>query len=102
MFIDTSKASSTSFLDCLNRYEEEQFNRRAFASLKTQLKQLRVSNLSHLSLANITPKEVTQYRNDRMATGIKAVSCIRDLGMLHALFEHIQKEWHITLPQGTP
>jgi site-specific recombinase XerD len=96
------EASNTSFLYCLNRYEEEQSNRRAFASLKTQLKQLRASNLSHLSLADIIPKLLSQYRDDRMATGISAASCIRDLGMLHHLFEHIQKEWQINLPQGNP
>jgi len=104
LFTDVSEASQAMFVDCLDRYEEEQEaqGRKSIASLKSQIRMLKQSNLSHLSLINVTAKEVTGYRNARMASGLKAASVIKDITMLSAFFNHVQKEWHITLPKGNP
>lgn len=104
VFIDTVTASETSFSSCLDRYEQEQkdFGRRSFTQLKSQLNLIRKSNLAHLSISNVTPQEISKYRDARMATGIKAATCIKDIGLLHTIFETIQKDWSITLPKGNP
>jgi len=103
-FVDTATASSTSFAECLDRYEGEQkkAGRRSFTQLKSQLNLIRRSDLVKLSLANVTPAEIAKYQEARMATGIKTSTYIKDHGLLHAIFEVVQKNWHITLSKGNP
>mgnify|MGYP000423821334 CR=1 FL=1 len=103
VFSDDSEASNTKFLDCLDRYEQEQEDqgRRSIVKLRSQLNLIRKSDLAHLTLANVTPKEITKYKLRRLET-VKASTCIKDLTMLHAMFDCIQKEWHIVLPKGNP
>jgi integrase len=103
-FVDTETASTTSFADCLDRYESEQeaAGRRSIRQLKSQLNLIRQSGLIGLSLANVTPIEIVKYKDARMATGIKAATYIKDHNLLHAIFEVIQRGWAISLPKGNP
>lgn len=103
-FVDTQTAASTSFEDCLLRYEQEQetAGRRSMVQLRSQLNLIRRSDLIHLSLANVSPQDIVKYKDARMATGIKAATCIKDINLLHTIFEVIQKSWAITLPRGNP
>jgi len=104
LFTDTSEASQALFSECLDRYEKEQEaqGRRSIASLKSQIRMLKQSNLSSLSLINVTPKAITEYREGRLAGGLKASTVIKDMTMLSAFFNHVQREWHIALPKGNP
>lgn len=104
LFTDTSEASQAMFSEYLDKYQSEQEaqGRRSIASLKSQIRMLKQSSLSSLSLINVTPKVITEYRNDRIAGGLKAATVIKDLTMLSAFFNHVQREWHITLPKGNP
>jgi len=57
LFTDTSEASQAMFSECLDKYEKEQEaqGRRSIASFKSQIRILKQSSLSSLSLINVTP-----------------------------------------------
>ena len=57
-FVDSATANSTSFADCLDRYEKEQTEagRRSLKQLKSQLNIIRKSDLVKLSLGNFIYK----------------------------------------------
>lgn len=103
-FVDTVTASSTTFADCLDRYEREQTQagRRSLKQLKSQLNIIRRSDLVTLSLINVGPAEVLKFKDERMATGIKTATYLKDHNLLHTIFETIQRGWGITLPKGNP
>jgi integrase len=103
-FVDTATASNLAFAECLDRYEEEQTQagRRSLKQLKSQLNIIRRSDLVKLSLANVAPADIVKFQKERMATGIKTATYIKDHNLLHALFEVIRKDWAITLPKGNP
>ncbi len=104
IFVDDTEAAKITLLSTLDRYEadQERLGRRSIRVLKSQLNLIRQSNLAPLTLNNVTPKAIIQFKQARMATGIKATTCIKDLKMLRAMFEYIQKEWSIALPKGNP
>lgn len=103
-FVDTTLASTTTFLDALDRYEEEQAaqGRRSIRQLKSQLKLLRASDLAKISILNIKPADINSFKRERMARGIKQATYTKDHNLLHRLFEVIQKDWGIELPRGNP
>ena len=103
-FVDTTTANSTSFAECLDRYEKEQTQagRRSLKQLKSQLNIVRRSDLVKLSLANVSPTEIAKFQKERMGTGIKTSTYIKDHNLLHTIFETIQRGWGITLPKGNP
>lgn len=103
-FVDTATANSTSFAECLDRYEKEQTQagRRSLKQLKSQLNILRRSDLVKLSLANVSRTEIAKFQKERMATGIKTATYIKDHNLLHTIFETIQRSWGIHLPKGNP
>lgn len=103
-YIDSSVASDTNFGDCLDKYEQEQTvaKRRSLRQLKSQLNLIRQSDLVKLSILNIKPPEIVKYKEQRMALGISSATYIKDHNLLHRLFEVIQKDWGIELPNGNP
>ena len=103
-FVDTATADSTSFAECLDDYEKEQTQagRRSLKQLKSQLQIIRRSDLVSLSLANVTPADIVKFQKQRMATGIKTATYIKDHNLLHTIFETIQRGWGIHLPKGNP
>jgi integrase len=58
--------------------------------------------LVKLSLGNVAPADIVKFKDERMSTGIKTATYIKDHNLLHALFEVIRKDWAITLPKGNP
>jgi len=103
-FVDTATANATSLAQCLDDYEEEQTQagRRSLKQLKSQLNIIRRSDLVKLSLANVTPSDIVKFQKQRMATGIKTATYIKDHNLLHTIFETIQRGWGIHLPKGNP
>ena len=103
-YIDSSVACDTNFGDCLDKYEQEQTvaKRRSLRQLKSQLNLIRQSDLVKLSILNIKPPEIVKYKEQRMARGITSATYIKDHNLLHRIFEVIQKDWGIELPNGNP
>jgi len=103
-FVDSATANSTSFADCLDRYEKEQTEagRRSLKQLKSQLNIIRKSDLVKLSLGNVNPVDIAKFQNQRTDSVIKTATYIKDHNLLHAIFETIQRSWGITLPKGNP
>jgi hypothetical protein len=83
-FVDTATASSITFAECLDRYEEEQTQagRRALKQLKSQLNIIRRSDLVKLSLANVAPTDIVKFQKERMDTGIKTSFTMTFLGII--------------------
>lgn len=52
-----------------------------------------------LTLARITPQTFTQHRDQRLRQ-VEAGTVIRELGLLHAIFEVARKEWDIPISEN--
>ena len=91
------KLRRTLVKDLINRYREEISKKKKGSSaegyrLNTLQKYLPIS----LSLAQVTSRQVAQYRDQRLDL-VKSSTVHRELGLLHHCFEVARKEWGIPL-----
>lgn len=124
VYLDTSKAESTSVSELLERYQREVITQRENYSSDPS----RIANLCRyfkdLPLINLTSECVATFRNDRLRCTIpedaskatqKAIerqnikekrvgpaSVTREMNILSAAVKHGMSEWGIFLPHGNP
>lgn len=100
--LDFTESSKTSFIEVLDRYLDAfETQARYPRKLRSQLKVFRDSNLASLSVKNVTPKAITQFRNERLKK-VSAASVVKDINKLSAIFNWLIKEEFMQLPQGNP
>jgi len=86
--------------DLLRRYLAEITpNKRGKASEAKRIEVFMREKWAALSLARITPQTFTQHR-DRRQRQVEAGTVIRELGLLHAVFEVARREWDIPLTEN--
>jgi integrase len=92
-FVSPREAERTTLGDILNRYSKEVSpTKRAAESEQALLKRLGTFRIAKLSLANLTPKAVASFRDDRLAK-VQASTTIRQLAVLRAVLNHARREW---------
>ena len=97
-FVSTREAESTTLGDLLRRYRESVTpSKRGAIEEAFRLKSLERSRMARLAVANVTPKVVADYRDERLK-GCCAGTVIRDLAVLSSIFNHARREWDIGVP----
>jgi integrase len=92
-FISRTSAEKTTFKEVLDLYMREVSPiHRSYETETIKLKAIQRHKIASLSLSNVTPKVIADYRDERLAT-CKANTVIRDLAALSSIFNHCIKEW---------
>jgi integrase len=93
VFVSIREAERTTLADLLDRYAKEVSpSKRSHDSEKALLKKLATFSIGRLSLANLTPKAVGNFRDERLAS-VQASTTIRQLAVLRAVINHARREW---------
>lgn len=93
VFVSIREAERTTLADLLDRYAKEVSpSKRSHDSEKALLKKLATFSIGKLSLANLTPKAIGNFRDERLAK-VQASTTIRQLAVLRAVINHARREW---------
>lgn len=83
--------------DLLRRYEENVTRHKKGAPFERQrIRAFRAQGWASKPLSTATPQVFSQYRDDRQQQ-VSAGTLIRELGLLHAIFEKARQEWGFPL-----
>lgn len=97
---DPARLERITVADLLTRYRDEVTpNKRGAASEKKRIEVFLREKWANLTLARIAPLAFTQHR-DRRLREVKPGTVIRELGLLHAVFEVASREWDIPLTEN--
>ncbi len=97
---DPSCLERMTVADLLRRYLAEITpNKRGRASEAKRIEVFLRENWANLCLARITPQTFTQHR-DKRKHQVEAGTVIRELGLLHAVFEVARREWDLPLAEN--
>jgi len=105
VFSNHTQCKELTFEAALDRYKLEVVPlKRGPEQFLSQIRiMLRSPCFKDLSIANITPRLISEHRDLRLKSKVTSPSTVRkDLAFLHRLFEVIRKDWHIDLPKGNP
>ncbi len=99
VFIDRADAQRMTLEDALKRYQQEVTPTKRAWTAKSETNRARrlTSELGKYSLAAITPDIVAQYRDKRLAEGLKNDTVRLELALLSHLFSTAIKEWRLGL-----
>ncbi|MFM0134897.1 tyrosine-type recombinase/integrase [Caballeronia grimmiae] len=96
-FVSRSEAEANTLEDVIERYIAEVMPTRKGAS--DEIPRLRAtcrSRLAKLSMAALTPKAISAYRDERLGQVMPA-TVIRELAYLSAIINHARREWDINV-----
>ena len=97
---DPSVLERTTVDDLLTRYQLEVTPRkRGCSSEHKRIDVFKRYDWTALSLALITPQVFSQYRDKRLRQ-VKPGTVIRELGLLHSIFEVARREWDLPLNEN--
>lgn len=97
---DPSRLERITVADLLTRYRDEVTSqKRGVASEAKRIEVFLREKWAGLTLARISPQAFTQHRDARLRQ-VKAGTVIRELGLLHAVFEVARREWDIPLQEN--
>lgn len=96
-FISRTEAEQTTFGEIIQRYMETITpKKRGCVDETIRLKATLRNRIAKLSMANLTPQAVADYRDERLQT-CKANTVIRDLAVISAIINHARREWGIII-----
>lgn len=113
VFVDRSELEKTFFKDLIDRYRKEVTpTKKGEKKELSKLKILDASKLASMTLANIKPGDIVDYRNERIKK-VSAATVIKEVNLLSGIFNTAISEWKIggltnpvqgvrRLPIGTP
>jgi len=97
VFVSLKEAERTTLSDVLLRYAQEVSpSKRSAANNIFKLGFLARQKIGKLSLANLTPKAIAQFRDDRLAT-VTAGTVLLDLATIRAVLNHARREWGMAI-----
>jgi len=99
VLVDTDEALRTSVGDLFARYREQVSSKKRGADVEQArlLAWERSHPLREYAVAHVKSHHVAQWRDERLQQ-VTPDTVIRELGLLHHIFEHAAKEWNIHLP----
>lgn len=113
VFVDRSELEKTCFSALIRRYREEVTpTKKGEKKELSKLKILEASKLASMTLANIKPGDIVDYRNERIKK-VSAATVIKEINLLSGIFNTAISEWKMSgltnpvesvrrLPVGTP
>jgi integrase len=94
-YVCTREAERTSFGELLRRYRETVTPmKRGAVEEAFRLKALERRRLAALSIVNVTPQVIADFRDERLRECC-ASTVIRDLAVLSSIFNHARREWSL-------
>jgi len=99
---DYRAAGRLSFSDALREYEEVHLSTSKHPKkLRSQLKVLGQSSLAGLSVKNVNPRSIAQFRDERLKQ-VSPASAVKDINKISAVFTWLINERFLQLPLGNP
>lgn len=96
-FVSRTEAEQTTFSEVIQRYMEAITpKKRGHVEETIRLKATLRHRIASMSMANLTPQVVADYRDDRLRT-CKANTVIRDLAVMSSIINHARREWGIVI-----
>jgi integrase len=96
-FASNGKAEKTTFGDVIRRYMSEITpGKRGCLEETIRLTATLRLRISKLSMANLTPQAMADYRDDRLKT-CQPATVVRDLAALSSIINHARREWSYTI-----
>lgn len=96
-FVSRTEAEQTTFGQVIQRYMETITpKKRGHVEETIRLTATLRHRIAKLSMANLTPQAIADYRDDRLST-CKANTVIRDLAVLSSIINHARREWGFAL-----
>lgn len=93
VFVDRSELERTHLKDLIDRYREEVTPTKKGARKElSKLKILAASHLGKMTLANIAPSDIVDYRNQRINV-VSAATVIKEVNLLSSIFSTAISEW---------
>ena len=100
---DRGEAERTTVNDLLNRYAREILPaKRGDASKVMPYIRALQAGLGEKSLAALSSRDVAEYRDARLSTGLKTQTVRHDLALLSRAIKQGMMEWGLALPAGNP
>lgn len=97
LFVSRAEAEKTTFGDIIQRYMDTITpKKRGHVDETIRLKATLRHRIARMSMANLTPQTVANYRDDRLRT-CKASTVIRDLAVMSSIINHARREWGIII-----
>jgi len=101
VFVSTAEAEQTTLEELFERYEDEVLpSKKSHRRIKSSIKTIN-DYLGSYTLAALTPKVISAYRNERLKD-VKGDTVRKDLLLISRTLKHAQQEWEIYLPRGNP
>lgn len=96
-FVSRTEAEQTTFGEVIQRYMETITpKKRGHVEETIRLTATLRHRIAKLSMANLTPQAIADFRDDRLST-CKANTVIRDLAVLSSIINHARREWGFAL-----
>lgn len=96
-FVSHTEAEQTTFGEIIQRYMETITpKKRGHVEETIRLKATLRHRIASMSMANLTPQAVADYRDDRLRT-CKANTVIRDLAVMSSIIHHARRKWGIVI-----
>lgn len=96
-FVSRTEAEQTTFGEVIQRYLETITpKKRGHVEETIRLKATLRHRIANMSMANLTPQVVANYRDDRLCA-CKANTVIRDLAVMSSIINHARREWGIVI-----
>jgi integrase len=100
---DRGEAERTTVNDLLDRYAREILpTKRGDASKVMPCIRALQAGIGEKSLAALSARDVAEYRDARLSTGLKTQTVRHDLALLSRAIKQGMMEWGIALPAGNP
>lgn len=98
VFVSLKEAERTTLKDVLLRYADEVSpgKRSGGKDNIAKLKFLARQRIASLSLANLTPKAVAQFRDERLAA-VSPGTVLLDLATIRSVLNHARREWSMAI-----
>ncbi|BEV06941.1 site-specific integrase [Methylophilus sp. DW102] len=97
VYVSRSPAEQISFSEILDLYMKEVSpTHKGYLTEIAKLKAVQRLRMGQMMLANVTPKVMAEYRDERLKT-CKANTVIRDLAALSSVFNYCIKEWRYAI-----
>ncbi|MBN6741694.1 site-specific integrase [Acidithiobacillus sp. MC6.1] len=102
VFVQRTEAENTTLADLLDRYQKEVTSaKRGAAQESSHIKVIRQHPIAQRFVASIFPKDLAQYRDDRLKV-VSPSTVNREFNILSHVFTVAQQDWGIPFPVGNP
>lgn len=100
VFVSRSEAEKTLLGDLIDRYILEVVPKKRSSYNETQRLNFIKSKLGQINFAALQSKDITKFRDDRLAEGRAAATVVRELNNLSHVVDTAIKDWSVWIPSN--